>query len=115
MPLQVRHGPKEQLVMALTPEFVAQVTNAPNTTATVFEEQHALNDQQIRNTPQPRIRFAPRRCGAAYAQPADARRPVVHVPGGDRASRGPGRTCYQTLQQFAEAQKTQVLQFLDSL
>ena len=63
MPLQVRHGPKEQLVMALTPEFVAQVTNVPNTTATVFEEQHALNDQQIRNTPQPRIRFAPRRCG----------------------------------------------------
>ncbi len=47
MPLQVRHGPKEQLVMALTPEFVSRVTDAPSTTAPVFEEQLALNDRQI--------------------------------------------------------------------
>lgn len=47
MPLQVRHGPKEQLVMALTPEFVAQVVDKPNAIEPAFEEQHALNDRQI--------------------------------------------------------------------
>jgi AraC family transcriptional regulator len=47
MPLQVRHGPKEQLVMALTPEFVAQVVDTPNAAEPLFEEQHAVNDRQI--------------------------------------------------------------------
>jgi AraC family transcriptional regulator len=47
MPLQVRHGPKEQLVMALTPEFVARVVDKPNAVEPAFEERHALNDRQI--------------------------------------------------------------------
>ncbi len=46
-PLQVRHGPKEQLVMALTPEFVAQAVDAPNVAEPLFEEHYALNDPQI--------------------------------------------------------------------
>ena len=46
-PLQVRHGPKEQLVMALTPEFVAQAVDAPNVAGPLFEEHYALKDPQI--------------------------------------------------------------------
>jgi AraC family transcriptional regulator len=46
-PLQVRHGPKEQLVMALTPEFVAQVVDAPSVAEPLFEEHYALKDPQI--------------------------------------------------------------------
>ncbi len=47
MPLQVRHGPKEQLVMALTPEFVAEAVRAPNAAEPAFAEHYALNDPQI--------------------------------------------------------------------
>jgi len=46
-PLQVRHGPKEQLVMAFTPEFVAQTIDAPNVAEPLFEEHYALTDRQI--------------------------------------------------------------------
>lgn len=48
VPIQVRHGPKEQLVVALTPEFVARVANTRDTTAApAFEEQHGVYDPQI--------------------------------------------------------------------
>jgi AraC family transcriptional regulator len=48
VPRQVRHGPEEQLVVALTPEFVAQVAQAPDSsTVPAFEEQRGLEDPQI--------------------------------------------------------------------
>ena len=47
VPLQIRHGPKEQLVMALTPEFVSRVVDAPNAREPLFEERLALDDRQI--------------------------------------------------------------------
>ena len=53
--------------------------------------------------------------GAAHAQPADARRPVVHQAGSDSTPSKPGRGAASAYNALPEEQKRQVLSFLDSL